>query len=71
MRFHCFASCIKAHLRFASWPLRERSDGLKPLSPASVDVLYFKFYKTYSVVGKLAADIPERNDASLGLKGSP
>ena len=56
---------------FASWSLRERSDGLKLLSPASIVVLYFKFFKTYSVFGKLAVDKPEKSDVSRGLKGSP
>lgn len=58
-------------MRFASWSLRERSNGLKLLSPASVDVLSFKISKTYSVFGKLAVDKREMSDASLGLKGSP
>ena len=71
MRFHCFASCIKRHLRFASWSPRERSDGSGLLLPLAFDALLFKIFRAYSVFGKLAVDIPEMSDVSLGLKGSP
>lgn len=71
MRFHCFASCIKRHLRFASWYPLERSDGSGLLLPLAFDALNFEIFMAYSVSGKLAVDISEMSDVSPGLRGSP